>query len=88
MNHCLTSPSLGVFLRDFTAHSGAVLPDGRDGSTKSVGRRQGAPRASALVARGLLQQTHTHMLNSTLLRHNPINLNGITHGLKFLQDQH
>lgn len=39
------------------------------------------------VAPGLLQQTNTHMLNSTLLRHNPINLNGITHGLKFLQDQ-
>lgn len=42
---------------------------------------------SPRVAPGLLQQTNTHMLNSTLLRHNPINLNGITHGLKFLQDQ-
>lgn len=93
VNHCVTSPCLGVFLRDLRAHSAAFLPSGRmDGNTGAVRwqhkehqhcRHSVSPR----VAPGLLQQTNTHMLNSTLLRHNPINLNGITHGLKFLQDQ-
>lgn len=50
-------------------------------------RASGRDSVSLLIAPGLLQQTNTHMLNSTLLRNNPINLNGITHGLKFLQDQ-
>lgn len=87
MNHCVTSPSLGVFLRDLAAHSAAVLHHGQE----LLGwphKKHHWHSASVLVAQGLLQQTYTHMPNSTLLRHNPINLNGITHGLKFLQDQH
>lgn len=62
-----------------------------DGATRTDAQRamlQAGHSASMLVARGLHQQTHTHVLNSTLLRHNPINLNGITPGLKFLQNQH
>lgn len=91
MNHCAISLSFGVFLRDLKAHAGAILPDGwshQDGCTESIALLQAGHSASVLVATGLHQQTHTHVLNSTLLRHNPINLNGITPGLKFLQDQH
>lgn len=91
VNHCVTSPGLGVFLGDLRAHSVVFLPSGwMDGRAGAVGwqhREQAGHSVSLLVSPGLLQQTNTHMLSSTLLRHNPINLNGITHGLKFLQDQ-